>query len=87
MNSLLYLKKRTFVNKLKKALRRPVTYIAAAGILGYAVMILWSFGMIAEDFGLDNPASFATVLSILVFLSHRRFTLYFRHRKIQRRYC
>lgn len=68
MNSLLYLKKRTFVNKLKKALRRPVTYIAAAGILGYAVMILWSFGMIAEDFGLDNPASFATVLSILVFL-------------------
>lgn len=68
MSSLLYLKKRTFVNKLKKALKRPVTYIAAVGIVGYMAMLLWAFGMIASDFGLDNPAGYATLLSVLVFL-------------------
>lgn len=67
MNSLFYLKKRTFVNKLKKALKRPMTYVSAVGILVYLAMILWSFGMMADEFGLNNPASFATVLSILVF--------------------
>lgn len=67
MSSLAYLVRRTFINKLKKALRRPITYIAVVGILGYAAIILWSFGMMAEDFGLSEAKGFATVLSVLVF--------------------
>lgn len=67
MSSLVYLLERTFVNKLKKALKRPVTYIAVLGIGLYIALILWSFGMMAEDFGLKSAGGFATVLSILIF--------------------
>ncbi len=67
MSSLAYLLRQSFINKLKKALKRPITYIAVIGILGYLIMILWSFGMMAEDFGLKEAGGFAAVLSILIF--------------------
>lgn len=57
MSSLVYLLERTFVNKLKKALKRPVTYIAVLGIGLYIALILWSFGMMAEDFGLKSAGA------------------------------
>ncbi len=67
MSSLGYLFQRIFVNKVKKALKRPVTYIAVVGIVGYILMMLWSFGMMAEDMGLKSAENFATILSGIVF--------------------
>ncbi len=68
MSSLGYLFRRSFVNKLKKALKRPVTYIAAVGIGFYAVMAIAGFGMIVSDMKLQAPENLATILSLLVFL-------------------
>ena len=68
MSSLIYLYQRTITNRVKKALRRPVTYIAVVGIALYLVMVFWAFGMIAQDFGVTNAENLAALLSILVFV-------------------
>lgn len=67
MSSLSYIYKRTFVNKLKKALKRPVSYIAAVFIVGYAAMIIFGFGQMSTGFNLKTPENLATILSVIVF--------------------
>ncbi|MCI5493547.1 MAG: putative ABC exporter domain-containing protein [Lachnospiraceae bacterium] len=67
MSSLAYLYRTSMKNKIKKALKRPATYIAAVFILFYIVMIYVSMGSIVIDFGVDNPKGLATILSLLVF--------------------
>jgi hypothetical protein len=67
MSSLSYIYKRTFVNKLKKALKRPVSYIAAVAIVGYAAMIIFGFGSMAREFNLKTPENLTTILAMTVF--------------------
>ena len=67
MSSLAYLYRTSMKNKIKKALKRPATYIAAVFILFYIVMIYVSMGSMVKDFGVDNPKGLATILSLLVF--------------------
>lgn len=67
MSSLSYIYKRTFVNKLKKALKRPVSYIAAVAIVGYAVMVVYGLGLMASQFNLKTPENLATLLAMIVF--------------------
>lgn len=67
MGSFLYLYRRIIVNRIKKALKKPVTYIFLVFIIGYLVMIAGSFGILIEEFHIDKPENFAIVMSVLIF--------------------
>ena len=47
MEALWFLYYRTFVNKLKKALRKPVTYVYIAFVLFYLLMVPFSLKALA----------------------------------------
>lgn len=64
---MIYLYHRTIVNRLKKALRRPVTYIYVVGIAAYLIMMISAFGSMAMNFGINSPQGFATILSLGIF--------------------
>lgn len=64
MSALIYLYQRTFVNKLKKALRKPVTYIYVTIIVLYAFMIPYSFRSMFEAWKMDSPEGMALVLTV-----------------------
>lgn len=67
MSSLGYITKRTFCNKLKRALKKPVTYIVAIFIIFYAVMVIFGISNLAKDFHFDSEQGVATVMSLLMF--------------------
>lgn len=67
-SSMIYLYTKILKNRIKKALKKPTTYIAVVIGIGYLILMLWSFGMMAHDLGIDSPENFAMVLSILVFM-------------------
>lgn len=67
MSSFIYLYRRILVNRIKKALKRPVTYIFFAFIIFYVVMIAGSFGTLIEEFHIGTPERLAVVLSVLIF--------------------
>ena len=48
MKGLLYLYQRTIINRIKKALKRPLTYMMGFFLLLYFVMIYYSFHMLIQ---------------------------------------
>ncbi len=67
MSSFLYLYRKIIINRIKIALKKPVTYIFAAFVLFYVVMIARSFGSLIEEFNVGNSQSLAVILSALIF--------------------
>lgn len=67
MKGLAYLYQRTIINRIKKALKRPVTYLMAVFILLYALMICNSLNLMMEGGNFNSPENYVTVLSIFVF--------------------
>lgn len=67
MSSLFYIYKKSFRNKLKKALRRPLTYIAAVFVAAYAVVIGAAIINMAGEFAMDSPQGIAAAMSVLMF--------------------
>ena len=67
MNGLIYLYKRTIINRIKKALKRPVTYFVTGFILLYVVMIYNSFNMMIQEGSFNSSENLVTILSIAVF--------------------
>ena len=67
MNSFLYLYKTTTKNKLKKAMRRPVSYLYLLLIIGYVVLIFGTFGGMAKDLGVNTPDGLAALLTVFAF--------------------
>lgn len=67
MSAYLYLYSHILKNRIKKALKKPVTYIFLIFILLYLLMIAFGFGVMIEEFHIDNTESLAVVLSVLVF--------------------
>ena len=67
MGAILYLYHRAFINRLKKALKKPVTYIYI--ILGglYLGMMLFGFGTMASEFGVDNTRGLVAILTFMIF--------------------
>lgn len=65
MEALRFLYVRTFVNKFKKALRKPVTYVYAVFILFYFATIPISFKIIADQAGAANPGGMVALLSMM----------------------
>ncbi|MCI9175557.1 MAG: hypothetical protein HFH49_11575 [Lachnospiraceae bacterium] len=67
MRGLIYLYQRTIANRIKKALKRPVTYIMGGFILLYVVMIYNSFNMMIQEGSFNSSENLVTILSIAVF--------------------
>lgn len=68
MKGLIYLYQRTVLNRIKKALKKPMTYVALIFIILYVVMIFWSFNMIIKESNLATPENLVTVLACTVLL-------------------
>lgn len=67
MNSLLYIYKRTWLNKIKKALRKPGTYVMAVIVVAYFVLIFSSFGSMAVTYKINNPKDFSILFTLAIF--------------------
>ena len=67
MKSFLYLYKTILKNRVRKALKKPVTYIFAALALVYVVFIGSGLGTLVTEYHVDSPEKLAVILSILVF--------------------
>jgi len=67
MGAILYLYQRAFINRFKKALKKPVTYIYI--ILGglYVGMVVFGFGTMASEFGVDNARGLVSILTFMIF--------------------
>ena len=68
MDAILFLYRKSFINRMKKALKKPVTYIYFAFIIMYFDMIFWSFGPMIEDLSTDHASSLTALLTISVFI-------------------
>jgi len=67
MGALGYLYRRTVVNRVKAALRKPVTYVYGFFILVYLIAVPFSFKILLEEFGGANPGGMAAVLTLFGF--------------------
>lgn len=67
MSSFLYLFCHTFKNRIRKALKKPATYVLAVFIVLYVFMIFQSLGGLTEDFQVNTPRHMAMLLSLLIF--------------------
>ncbi len=67
MKGLIYLYKRTIINRIRKALKRPVTYFMAVFILLYLFMIYNSFDVMMRDENFNSPQNLVTMLSMIIF--------------------
>ena len=68
MQGLIYLYQRTTVNRIKKAVKKPTTYVGLVFVVFYVVMIFWSFQMIINDAKIATPENMVTVLSCIILL-------------------
>lgn len=69
MDALLYLTKRTFSNRLKKALKKPVTYIYIVLGGAYVVLLLAGWGILARNGGIDSVKWLVYILTAWVYLA------------------
>lgn len=67
MGALGYLYRKTIVNRIKVALRKPVTYVYAVFILIYVIAVPFSFKVLLDEFGGANPGGMAAVLTLFGF--------------------
>ena len=69
MDALLYLTRRTFSNRLKKALKKPVTYIYIVLGGAYLVLLLAGWGILASNGGIDSVKWLVYILTVWVYLA------------------
>ncbi len=67
MRTIGYLYLHTLKNRIRKALRHPVTYIYLLIIVMYIFLIPTSFRMMAENFRIDSPGGMAGVMTVVAF--------------------
>lgn len=67
MGALGYLYRRICVNRIKTALRKPVTYVYGIFILFYIVIVPFSFKVLLDEFGGASPSGMAAVLTVFGF--------------------
>lgn len=70
MKGMIYLYKRTIINRIKKALKKPMTYVAIIFIALYAAMVSFGIYVSVKDANIASPENLVTILSatILVIL-------------------
>lgn len=67
MKAILFLYRRNFANRLKKALHKPVTYVYLAFFLLYAFMVPYSFKVMFSDLNMSSPAGMTAVFTVFAF--------------------
>ena len=67
MGAVGYLYRRIFCNRVKTALRRPVTYVYILLVLFYFTALPMSQRMVVEEMEADTPEEMITVLTVLAF--------------------
>ncbi len=67
MGAIGYLYCRTFINRFKKAMRKPVTYVYLVILLFYFTVLPMSLRMAVEEMGADSPEGMVTVLTVFAF--------------------
>lgn len=67
MGSFIYLYQRTLINRVKKALKKPITYIYMVFIIGYIIMVGSSLGVLSLSTNHNTSENLAVILSILIF--------------------
>lgn len=81
MRVLWEIKKRSFLNKLKLRLKKPLTYVYGAVILAYLAMMVWSMGVAFEMWGMNSPEGFALILSAITLINlPANFCAYAKHK-------
>jgi len=68
MKALLYLKKRTLINKVKKAIRTPKTYIFFLLILFYIFGVVSFFVGVVQEVGAIGTPYFVSLITVITFL-------------------
>ncbi|MBR5475133.1 MAG: putative ABC exporter domain-containing protein [Lachnospiraceae bacterium] len=69
MKALWYIKKRSFINKAKRRLKKPVTYVWGALILAYIIFMIVSFSVSFKQWGLGSPEGFVVILSAFTLIT------------------
>ena len=79
MSALIYIVRRSLINRLKNRLRRPLTYVSVIFIILYVWMLFGSFGTIFENFTVTGEEAYVLLLSFFIvwtipmsFLSYAR---------------
>lgn len=67
MGALLYVTKRSFLNRLRMALKKPLTYLAIAGILFYVVVVGGSLVFLMSEFQFDSAYGLFAVMTVWTF--------------------
>lgn len=67
MGAIWYLYQRTLVNRIKKALHRPGTYVYCAIVLFYMAIMPFSLRFFAQEMNIDSASGMASVLTVLAF--------------------
>lgn len=67
MKGLIYLYRRTIINSIKCALKRPVTYIWLAFAVFYLGMMVFGFSTMIKEASFGTPENIVTILSIIIF--------------------
>lgn len=67
MKGLVYLYQKSIINRIKRALKKPVTYIFLVFIVLYAIAVIGSFGTLIEELQIGNSQSLAVILSSMIF--------------------
>lgn len=67
MEALWYLRKQTIKNRVKKALKRPVTYIYLVLGIVYAVMVISGLGIILKELHFDSVYGLVVILTVGTF--------------------
>ena len=67
MGAIAYLYKRTLINRIKMALRKPGTYFLLLVLLFYLFALPASLKVMGEQAGIDSSGGMAAVLTVLAF--------------------
>lgn len=68
MNMIFYLYRKTFKNRVKRALKKPVTYVYSAFVILYFYFIFRSFPVFFEMFQVEGASVLTAVLTVIVFV-------------------
>lgn len=67
MGTIWYLYKKSFKNRVKKALRKPITYFGLVFFLIYAIAVPFSFNILLEEFDFKSVDKLVAIFTIFVF--------------------
>lgn len=64
MKALMYLTKQSLINQLRKAVRKPVTFLLLVFLSGYGIFLVWVLGMLAKEMRFDSPKGLVVIVTV-----------------------